>query len=317
MGAKRTIIWIVVAVVVLGLGVVGSGIWFFFNRPLKVFGMMERSKLKKAGFEQSVVTTPDGRMTVWQAGDGPTMVLLHGAGDQAGAWAEMAGPLLGEYRIVIPDLPGHLDSDPKSGPLGVDQVLAGVEALLDTLGDEPAILVGNSLGAWISMLVAHRTPNRVERIVAVNGGAILEPDPKVNLYPKTREEARETLRGLTGPSSPEAPGFVLDDVIRHSAEGPAGRLAQTADQMGPYLLDDRLHEITTPVDLVWGDADELLDLDYAQRLLDGLPQARLHVLKGCGHVAQRECPGEVRGALRKALAEPHPPVEPAGQEAVP
>lgn len=314
MGAKRTIIWIVLGLVVLGIGAIAFGAWFFWNRPFKLSAMMERSKLEKVGFEQTWVSTPEGRMAVWQGGEGPTMVLLHGAGDQAGAWAEMASPLLGEYRLVIPDLPGHWKSDPRTGPLGVDQVLAGVEALMKGLNDEPAVIVGNSLGAWVAMLYAHDHPERVDRIVAINGGPILEPNPQVNLYPKTREEARETLRGLMGPSSPEAPGFVLDDIIRHSTEGPAGRLAQTAAQMGAYLLDERLHEVTAPVELVWGDADELLTLDYAQRLLDGLPRARLHVVKGCGHVPHRECPGEVRGALRKALEMPPPEVEKAATE---
>jgi pimeloyl-ACP methyl ester carboxylesterase len=98
------------------------------------------------------------------------------------------------------------------------------------------------------------------------------------------------------------PDFVLDDVIRHARVGPAGRIAQTVDTMHGFLLDGRLDQITVPVELVWGDSDGLLTLEYAQRLLDGLPRARLHVVRGCGHVPHRECPDKTFEAMQAALA---------------
>ena len=246
-------------------------------------------------------------MTVWVGGSGPCMVLLHGAGDQAGSWARMVPPLLENYRVVIPDLPGHWKSDPRSGPLGVDQVLVGVEVVMESVcAGEQAILVGNSLGAWVGMLYAHDYPAQVARLVAINGGAIREDDPAVNLYPATRDEARETMKALMGPATLPLPAFVLDDVIRWARVGPAGRLAgrlaDAGDQIDAYLLDGRLDEVVVPVDLVWGDADGLFTLDYAQRLLDGLPRARLHTVHGCGHVPQRECPDKTAEVLQAALA---------------
>jgi pimeloyl-ACP methyl ester carboxylesterase len=282
-----------------------ASVWMVWKRPLKVDAMVSRMALGKLDFEKTRVATPAGRMTVWVGGSGPCMVLLHGAGDQAGAWARMVPPLLENYRVVIPDLPGHWKSEPQSGPLGVDQVLVGVEIVMESVcAGEQAILVGNSLGAWVAMLYARDYPAQVARLVAINGGAIREDNPAVNLYPATRDEARETMKALMGPATLPLPGFVLDDVIRWSRVGPAGRLAQTADEMDAYLLDGRLDEVVVPVELVWGDADGLFTLDYAQRLLDGLPRARLHPVHGCGHVPHRECPDKTTEALRAALAMP-------------
>jgi pimeloyl-ACP methyl ester carboxylesterase len=282
-----------------------------WKRPLKVDAYFSRVALGRLGFEKASIATPDGRMTVWEGGTGPCMVLLHGAGDQAGAWARMAPPFLEDYRVVIPDLPGHWKSDPRSGPFGIDQVLAGVDAVMDEVcGGEQAILVGNSMGAWAAMLYAHERPDRVERLVAINGGAIREDDPSVNLYPQSREEAAETMKALMGPATLPLPGFVLDDVVRWSRVGPAGRLAarlvDAGDEINAYLLDDRLHEVKVPVELVWGDSDGLFTLDYAQRLLAGLPRARLHPIHGCGHVPQRECPDKTAEAIAEALAMPPP-----------
>jgi pimeloyl-ACP methyl ester carboxylesterase len=153
--------------------------------------------------------------------------------------------------------------------------------------------------------------------VAINAGAIREDNPAVNLYPQTREEAAEMMKALMGPATLPLPGFVLDDVIRHSRVGPAGRLAarlvDAGDEIDAYLLDDRLHEVVVPVELVWGDADGLFTLDYAQRLLDGLPLARMHPVHGCGHVPQRECPDKTAEAIETALAMPPPELAVEGE----
>ena len=304
--------------IVLGLGVLVllsfiAGAWMLWKRPLTVDAMFSRMALGKVGFEKTWVATPAGRMAVWEGGAGPCMVLLHGAGDQAGTWARMVGPLLEDYRVVIPDLPGHWKSDPRSGPLGVDQVLVGVEVVMESVcAGEQAILVGNSMGAWVGMLYAHDYPDRVARLVAINAGAIRVDNPAVNILPSNREEARETMKGLMGPATLPVPGFVLDDMVRWGRVGPAGRLAgrlaDAGDHIDAYLLDGRLDEVAVPVDLVWGDADGLFTLDYAQRLLDGLPRARLHPVHGCGHVPHRECPDKTAEALLAALAMPPPEI---------
>jgi pimeloyl-ACP methyl ester carboxylesterase len=254
-------------------------------------------------------------MTLWEGGSGPTMVLLHGAGVQAGNWARAVRPLAERYRLLIPDLPGHWESEPREGPLGVDQVLGGVEAIMERhCADERAIVVGNSMGAWVAFLYAREHPDRVERLVAVNGGPLREDDPAVDIYPTDREQARATMRGLTGPNSQMPPGFVLDDVVRHARIGPAARIAQTADRMDPLLLDGRLHEITVPVELVWGDGDDLMTLDYARRLAEGLPAARITTVSDCGHVPQRECPDRFIKALTEALSQPPALPKPAASE---
>ena len=140
--------------------------------------------------------------------------------------------------------------------------------------------------------------------------ALLEAEPAVNLFPANRDEARETMRGLLGPNTAMPPGFVLDDVVRHARLGPAARIAQTAAEMGPYLLDGRLDEVSVPVDLVWGDADQLLTLEYAGRVLEGLPAARLSVVKGCGHVPQRECPDRFLSVFQAVMSQPPPESHP-------
>jgi pimeloyl-ACP methyl ester carboxylesterase len=319
MGKK--LLKVLLAIGVLLVLFIIAAVWMVWKRPLEVDARFSRLALGKIGFETSWVETPAGRMSVWQAGSGPCMVLLHGAGDQAGAWARMVKPLVDDHHVVIPDLPGHWKSDPRKGPIQIGQLLAGADAALDSgCSGESAIVVGNSLGSWLAMLMARERPDRVERVVAINGGAIREENPRINLFPTTREEAAETMKGLMGPATPPLPGFVLDDVVRWARVGPAARfaagLAEAGDATNQYLLDGRLGEVTVPVELVWGDADGLFTLDYAQRLLDGLPRARLSVVHDCGHVPHRECPDATVDALLGALRQPPPAAAEPGDEPV-
>ncbi len=289
----------VVVLVVLAAGVSG---WLFWKRPLAVFAWRTRLALRSLGLEKRHLDSPSGRLTVFVGGEGPALVLLHGAGDQAGTWSAVAGRLKPGRTLIIPDLAGHGDSEPRTGTIETAQVLAGVEAVVRTFAAGRRVtVVGNSLGGWMAMLLAHRHPEWVERVVVINGGAITGSNQLARILPRTREEAREAMAQVRDPASPPVPDFVLDDVVRQARRGPLARFAASAASMGAYTLDGRLAEIRTPVALIWGESDRLMPLDYARRMLAELPQATLTTLPRCGHVPQVECPDALLSALTPLL----------------
>lgn len=301
--------WAIAAVAVGGglLAAGAAGTWLMYKRPLSVLEWSSRRALAQVGLSRSRVAALPGPQVVWRGGRGPTLVLLHGAGDQAGTWAKVAKELIEEYTLVIPDLAGHGGSAPRSGPIETAQVLAGVEAVVAAEASRGAVtLVGNSLGGWMALVLAHRHPQWVQRLVVVSGGAIRGQNTQVKVLPTTREEARATVSATRDGGSPAVPDFVLDDIVRQAQHGPLGRFAATAASMEGFLLDGRLHEISTPVDLLWGESDRLMPLDYARRLQEGLPRARLTTIPRCGHVPQVECPKAFVQALRQVLAEAWP-----------
>jgi pimeloyl-ACP methyl ester carboxylesterase len=286
----------------------------FWRRPLATYEWLTRRALGRAGLRQTFVETSVGCQSVWVGGNGPVVVLLHGAGDQAGTWARTVSALLPRYRVVVPDLPGHGDSHPSSGPLSVGTVVDGLaEALARVCGTVPAAMVGNSLGAWVAMLLAVRPAAPAARLVLVNGGALKGDRTDVTFTPSTREEARGTIEALMGTAASRTPGFVLDDVIRVSRLGPLGRLTQTAGEMDRYVLENRLHEVRVPVDLLWGDEDHVFPVSYALRMKAGLPAARLTTLPRCGHVPHRSHPRQFNQALIDVRAQPAPEAERAAR----
>ena len=295
---RMNVLWVVLfAVVAVALW----SAWMVRYRPLAVYTWVTRTALARAGLARIKVECTVGTQVAWRGGKGPVLVLLHGAGDQAGAWSRVVHALVKDHTVLVPDLAGHGQSEPAAGPIEVAAILAGLEAcIVQQAGGQKVTLVGNSLGAWMAMLIAHDHPGWVERVIAVNGGAI-KGRSEAHLLPRNRDEAREVTGLLRDPGSPVIPDFVLDDIVRQAERGPLARFAATAETMERHTLDDRLGEVKVPVEIVWGAADRVMPLEYAQRLLAGLPDARLHVIERCGHVPQQECPEKFLAALLPLL----------------
>jgi len=297
------IVLAVVAVLLL-LGAAAGAI--FWKRPLATLAWLGRRRLSAAGFEKHFQTSAVGPQCVFSGGGGGAVVLVHGAGDQAGGWAKIAPRLAKSFAVVAVDLAGHGESAPTEGPLPFATLLAGFDGAMKELPQGKVTLVGNSLGAWVATVWAKEHPERVQHLVLVNGGPLLGDRPDLTLQPKNRAEADKTLQALRDPSAPMVPDFVVDDIIHEAATGPIARLAADAKSMSAYLLDGRLGGFDVPVDLLWGASDKLVSVDYAKRLAAQLPAARLTTIDHCGHAPQVECSKRFAEALMKVLKDPLP-----------
>jgi pimeloyl-ACP methyl ester carboxylesterase len=306
-GEGKVLTWVVL-LLALAVIAVALGVWYVHDNPLALYERSTRRALAKAGFELESFDSSIGRLAYWQAGSGPTLVLLHGVGDQAGAFQGVVGAFTASYRVVIPDLPGHGASQPAEGPLSMHVVYTGLEELLGAVASgEPVVLVGSSMGAWLATVYAHRHPEAVARVVAINGGPLTGERSDLSLTPVDREAARRLMAALRDPASEPTPDFVLDDIVEQSASGPIGRMMAKAEDFAPYLLDDRLSELSVPVDLVWGESDRLMTIAYAERMASELPRARITTIAACGHHPANECPDKLVAALERVLDQ-GPPV---------
>lgn len=297
----------VTAAVILSSIVAVAAILFaiaFYLRPLATIVWFRRNALRRTGMSKRAIATTVGKQIVWHGGAGPVLVLLHGAGDQAGTWNKVAGELQRHFRLVIPDLAGHGESEPPRDPLSIGTLSLALSQVLDAepWRDSPLIVAGNSLGAWMAMLYAHKHPRRVSRAILIDGGPVRGVG-ELGLMPKDREEARRTMDLVIDPSSPRPANLVLDDLVRVSNRGPVSRLmAVGEDDIAKYLLDGQLAQFAFPVDLIWGASDRLVPLEYAKNLQAQLPQCRLSVIERCGHAPQLERPREFTAVLLQILS---------------
>ena len=276
----------VVAAILLAL----AGAWILaaaFRRPIATARRIGRWQLGRAGLRRHTMPCPLGTLTWWSGGNGPTVVLLHGAGDTAGSWARVARALVRRHHVVAPDLAGHGESSPAHGPLSLSQILEGLRFVLDSEAvGERVTLVGNSMGGWVALLFALRSPQRVRLVVLENGTGLRGEGSPLELVPKTRTEAQDLANRVLGAAARPLPAFVLDDMMRELARGPVARLIESDWER--FLLDGRLGEVAAPVDLIWGERDGVLSLPLAERTAAALRDARLHVVPGGGHILHRD-----------------------------
>jgi len=142
-------------------------------------------------FQEYRIPVSGGHLAVvrWPAldPDAPTAVLVHGITGNALAWAATAEAVAGRVNLLAPDLRGRAHSRELAPPWGIDADAEDVVAVLDHAGLDSAVLAGHSLGAFVACVVAARRAERVDAVVAVDGGApyplptALDPDAVLEL----------------------------------------------------------------------------------------------------------------------------------------
>jgi lipase len=123
------------------------------------------------------VSVPGGdlRVGVWEGTTdaAPTVLLIHGVTASHLSWPFVA-ERLPEVRVVAPDLRGRGRSNDLSGPAGLAAHARDMVAVLDVLGVERVVVVGHSMGAFVALVLGDLYPERVSRIVLVDGGLPLD-----------------------------------------------------------------------------------------------------------------------------------------------
>lgn len=255
--------------------------------PLTELVRAARAALAAAGLERRAL----GENVYWIGGaaEAPPMVLVHGANDHAGTWAPVVPALIGRFRLLLVDLPGHGESGPRKGPIRVPEIVARLDDVIShELGPRRFTLVGNSLGSWISMLYVIEHPGRAERLVLESGGG-LSRKLGVPLVARNREEALAVLRAVHGPNAPIA-DWIVDALIERGTRSPLVQILET--DWKSHFVDDRLGEIAIPTTLIWGALDAIVPRPYVEEIVDGIPGAAMKVIDTAAHIPHAQQPEE-------------------------
>jgi pimeloyl-ACP methyl ester carboxylesterase len=106
----------------------------------------------------------------WGNNGKPNLILVHGGMDHGRSWDLVAEAFRSHFRVLAPDLRGHGDSSWAYGAMyGIGEYLLDLSALADIVGNFPIYLVGHSLGASIVLQYAGIYPDRVRKLVAIEG----------------------------------------------------------------------------------------------------------------------------------------------------
>lgn len=263
-----------------------------------------------------------------EAGSGQLLLLIHGMAGTAENWRAVIEPLARAHTVIAPDFPGHGRSAPGGGDYSLGSLATGLRDLLLTLGHDRATLVGHSLGGGVAMQFTYQFPEMVERLVLVSSGG-LGPEvspilraaalPGADLFIGATAEIGQRVgsalgRGLgaigmrpNADLAEVARGYAsLADAERrkaflatlHPVVGTAGQRVAAVDRL--YLAE------ALPLLIIWGKRDPIIPVAHAEEAHRALPNSRLEIFEGAGHLPQLEEPGRFVAALERFLAETEP-----------
>lgn len=268
------------------------------------------------------VATPGLKWRVIQSGDGPSVLLLHGTGASAHSWRGMIPLLRTEFTVIAPDLPGHAFTRGRpSGGLSLAGITGALQAVLAQLQCEPALIVGHSAGAAIALNLA----NRIRPDLPVVGFApALMPFPGLaaRLFPALAKmlfvnplvprifaamarapgEAERFLIRSTG-SHIDAEGVRCYARLLGNSRHCEGALGMMAS-WDLATLAARLPTVESPTLLIHGANDTAIPRASVEHACALLPNCKLDIADGLGHLAHEEEPAEAAERIR-AFAHAH------------
>ena len=263
--------------------------------------------------------------------DARPIVFVHGLSGQWQNWLENIPRFAQQRRVVALDLPGFGRTPMPDETITIDYYGRVVEELCRRLDLAPAVLVGNSMGGYVSAEVAIRFPETVERMLLLSAAGISQRDlargPVLRAARLLGLATRSSMRQRRAYAArPALRHWMLNMVVRHPSrirpdiafEG----LLKGMNKPGFYdalvtCLDydfvDRLPEIGCPTLVVWGRDDAIIPVSDADTFVELVPGSRKLIVEDTGHVPMVERPVTFNDHLEQFL---HHEVEPGELEAV-
>ena len=258
-----------------------------------------------------------------QQGSGPTaIVLLHGFGASVFSWREVIDPLSSRYSGVAYDRPafGFTERPVKWSewnPYGSQEQVDLLLDMLDQLSLADVVLVGNSAGGTVAARLAMRAPERVKALFLVSPaiyttGRVTTWLSPLLRTPQMRRLGPRLVRGIASSGATlinmswHDPSLITSDIVEgyrrplRAENWDIGLWSYTSSSRPKANLSVELAALDRPIMVVTGDDDRVVPTKDSERLAEEI-DARLRVIRACGHLAQEECPAQFLQVLDEFL----------------
>jgi pimeloyl-ACP methyl ester carboxylesterase len=236
----------------------------------------------------------------------PTIVLLHGAGFDHTAWALHNRWFAHHgFGVLAPDLPGHGRSS-GTALSHIAEMADWTAALLDAAGAATARLVGHSMGSLIALETAARHPAKVSGLSLIGTAATMSVGPDLLKAAEANDHSAVDMVSIWGLGfQAELGGSLAPGLWMH---GGAQRVLEQCrrgvlyrDLAACNAYDGALAaaaKITVPATLILGERDMMTPAKAGRALAAALPNSRIVLLRGAGHMMMAERPDELLAALQ-------------------
>jgi 3-oxoadipate enol-lactonase len=257
------------------------------------------------------VKSGDAEIVYRALGEGPPLVLLHLFPANHEFWLPVANALSTRYRIILPDLRGHGDSDIGEGPATMEKHAADLARVMDDAEIGRAPLIGVSIGGCALFEFWRRHRGRVAALGLCNTKA---PADSAEARAARLHAANDVIeRGtepffesmipkLLGQTTRQARPDLVDGTLRMMRNMSPEDVAQVHHGMAerPDSMDT-LKTINVPTLLVTGDEDILTGRNESELMRQHIPNSELRVIPKAGHYSPWEQPEEAAKLLRQFL----------------
>jgi 3-oxoadipate enol-lactonase len=250
----------------------------------------------------------------FDAGTGdPAVVLLHAFPVNAGMWDEQIAALGRRWRVVAPDLPGFGQSPPSpEGGASIDAWADLVAELIGSLGLGPAVVGGLSMGGYVAFSLLRRHRDLVAALVLADTRAAADTPEVVQRRTDQQQKVAdgkvdEVFEAQVGTLLSEQTTAERPDVVERAralmASTPPDTVVAALEAM-KHRTDatGELGGIDVPVLVLVGEHDGPSPPDVAREMAEAVPNGRLEVLPGAGHLSNLEAPETFNRALESFLS---------------
>jgi 3-oxoadipate enol-lactonase len=257
------------------------------------------------------VRSDDAEISYEVMGSGPPVVLLHPFPAHRGIWMPVAEALAPRYRCILPDLCGHGESEPGTGPASMEKHVADVLRVCDEAGVGRAVFAGNSIGGYVLFELWRRQPERVAALILCDTRAAADTDEGKRARLQTAEDVQKhgpdpfldsTAEKLLGASTRgNRPDVAAAARAMMAGTTVAGTVAV---QQGMAARPDSvatLQTIDVPTQILVGDEDMVTPRADAEVMQRGIRSSRMEVVPAAGHYAPFEQPEFVARVMRQFL----------------
>ena len=257
------------------------------------------------------IKSSDAEIVYWVLGDGSPVVLLHPFPANHEFWLPVAEALGTRYRVVLPDLRGHGESDVGEGPATMEKHADDIAHVMDDADVGRAPLVGVSIGGYALFEFWRRHRGRVAALGLCNTKAPADgPEARAGrlqaandvLDRGTEPFFESMIQRVMAKTTREMRPDLVDGALRMMRQMSPEDVAQV--QRGMASRPDSIETLKTinvPTLLVTGDEDILTGVNEAELMRRHIAGSQLRVIPKAGHYAPWEQPQDVAKVLRQFL----------------
>ncbi|HUQ65438.1 MAG TPA: alpha/beta hydrolase, partial [Flavitalea sp.] len=242
-----------------------------------------------------------------KAGNGQVLVLLHGFTQDSRVWKQQLQALSENFTVIAWDAPGAGQSADPSENFDINNWVESLAGFLNSIGVKHAHILGLSWGGLLAQEFYHHYPDNVLSLILADTyagwtGSLSDSIAKIRLsaciHDSSLPPSEFVLKYLSGMFSDSPPQSVKEELANIMSDfHPLGfRLMATA----LAIADTRslLPSIKTPTLLIWGDSDKRSPINVAYQLHDAIPNSKLEIISGAGHVSNMEKPVQFNSIVK-------------------